>query len=233
VAVETHAVWDEDALGRGDRRHRARGVPSRCHPAATRTSRRGGRALSPSVPPDVGNRAAWPALSARLSGGTRRDPPHVDPDRREDQPALARWQEPLWQVALHLTARGLATGPMPYGSRTLAWSSIFVEHEARPPDGRRAVHESPAPALGGGVLPPLSQGARTLAIRVTLWPTPVEVEHRFALPTIARTRRTIPSTPIASGASSSRPTTCSKRFRGRFLGKCSPVHFFWGSFDSR
>src|SRR5712691_6117396 len=43
--------------------------------------------------------------------------------------ALARWQNHWWQVALHVTARGLATGPMPYGSRTLDAEFDFVEHE--------------------------------------------------------------------------------------------------------
>src|SRR2546425_1131351 len=57
--------------------------------------------------------------------------------------ALARWQNHWWQVALHVTARGLATGPMPYGPRTLDVEFDFVEHELvlRTDDG--AVHEIP------------------------------------------------------------------------------------------
>ena len=34
-----------------------------------------------------------------------------------------------------------------------------------------------------------------------------------------------------SGACSCRPTASSSEFRGHFIGECSPVHFFWGSFD--
>ena len=37
--------------------------------------------------------------------------------------------------------------------------------------------------------------------------------------------------PTASGACWFRPTACSQQFPHRFLGKSSPVHFFWGSFD--
>ena len=45
------------------------------------------------------------------------------------------------------------------------------------------------------------------------------------------TRPTTPERPSASGACWCRSTACSRCFRARFIGKCSPVHFFWGSFD--
>src|SRR5437899_5319480 len=92
--------------------------------------------------------------------------------------ALARWQNHWWQVALHVTARGLATGPMPYGSRTLDVEFDFVEHELvlRTDDG--AVHEIPLrPRSVAEFYHLYLKALETLAIRVKLWPMPVEVEN--------------------------------------------------------
>ncbi len=50
-------------------------------------------------------------------------------------------------------------------------------------------------------------------------------------PATARLLRSCWNTPIASGALVARPIPCSKSFCARFIGKSSPVHFFWGSFD--
>ena len=46
-----------------------------------------------------------------------------------------------------------------------------------------------------------------------------------------RTARTIANTPTASGGCWCRPIACSRQFRAGFLGKCSPVHLFWGGLD--
>src|SRR5216117_4386090 len=43
--------------------------------------------------------------------------------------ALAPHQNHWWQVTLYVTARGLSTGPMPYGSRALDVEFDFIEHE--------------------------------------------------------------------------------------------------------
>src|SRR5437899_10383456 len=80
--------------------------------------------------------------------------------------ALARWQNHWWQVALHVTARGLATGPMPYGSRTLDVEFDFVEHELvlRTDDG--AVHQIPLrPRPVAACYRPYPTALATLAIR--------------------------------------------------------------------
>src|SRR4029077_8877366 len=55
--------------------------------------------------------------------------------------ALAPGQNHCVHVTLHLTARGLATGPMPYGSRTLDAEFDFVEHKLVLRTGEGAVQE--------------------------------------------------------------------------------------------
>ena len=57
--------------------------------------------------------------------------------------ALAPRQNHWWQVAFHVTARGLATGAMPYGARTLDAEFDFVEHELVLRTGEGAVQKIP------------------------------------------------------------------------------------------
>ena len=73
---------------------------------------------------------------------------------------------------------------------------------------------------------------RDMALPVAIWPMPVEIpspirfdeDHRPPI-------RTTPSTPTDSGASLSTVERVLDGSRLPFVGKCSPVHFFWGSFD--
>src|SRR3989454_7027305 len=146
--------------------------------------------------------------------------------------ALARWQNHWWQVALHVTARGLATGPMPYGSRTLDVEFDFVEHELvlRTDDG--AVHEIPLrPRSVAEFYHLYLKALETLAIRVKLWPMPVEVENPIRF-TDDRTHASYdPEYAHRLWRILVQADDVFRRFRASFLGKCSPVHFFWGSFD--
>ncbi len=146
--------------------------------------------------------------------------------------ALARWQNHWWQVALHVTARGLATGPMPYGSRTLDVEFDFVEHELvlRTDDG--AVHEMPLrPRSVAEFYHLYLKALETLAIRVKLWPMPVEVENAIRF-TDDRTHASYdPDYAHRLWRILVQADDVFRRFRASFLGKCSPVHFFWGSFD--
>ena len=146
--------------------------------------------------------------------------------------ALARWQNHWWQVALRVTARGLATGPMPHGSRTLDVEFDFVEHELvlRTDDG--AVHKIPLrPRSVAGFYRLYLKALETLAIQVKLWPMPVEVENPIRF-TDDRTHASYdPEHANRFWRILVQADDVLKRFRGSFLGKCSPVHFFWGSFD--
>ena len=63
-------------------------------------------------------------------------------------------------------------------------------------------------------------------------PTPNEIADRDSVrPRSNNIAPTIRNTRIVSGACSCRADRVFKEFRARFCGKCSPVHFFWGSFD--
>src|SRR5206468_8057426 len=133
--------------------------------------------------------------------------------------ALARWQNHWWQVALHVTARGLATGPMPYGSRTLDVEFDFVEHELvlRTDDG--AVHEIPLrPRSVAEFYHLYLKALETLTIRVKLWPMPVEVENPIRFTDDRAHASYDPEYAHRLCAFLFRPKTCFDDFAPAFLG---------------
>ena len=146
--------------------------------------------------------------------------------------ALAPMQNHWWQVALYVTPRGLTTSAIPYGERTFAVDFDFIDHTlwVRASDGAtrgvalvaRSVAEFYAEYMA--VL-------RSLGFEVALVPSPVEVQT--AIP-FAEDREHAAYDPDAAKRCWQillQADRVLKRFRGRFLGKASPVHFFWGSFD--
>jgi len=182
--------------------------------------------------PIVDTRAAWPTLSLDEWRDTYATLHMWTQIVGKTCLALARRQNHWWQVALHVTARGLATGPMPYGSRTLDVEFDFVEHELvlRTDDG--AVHEIPLrPRSVAEFYRLYLKALETLAIRVTLWPMPVEVEHPIRFADDQTHASYDPEYANRFWRILVQADDVFKQFRERFLGKCSPVHFFWGSFD--
>jgi hypothetical protein len=146
--------------------------------------------------------------------------------------ATTPWLNHSWHVPLYVTARGLTTSPMPHGSLTFEIQFDFFEHvlEFAVSDGRTArldLKPQPIADFRNAVMNVLSDLHLPVAIRdhpceivdaipfsedrahaaydadhaKQFWRVLVQVDRVF------------------------------KQFRTRFLGKCSPVHFFWGSFD--
>jgi len=146
--------------------------------------------------------------------------------------ALAPRQNHWWQVALHVTARGLATGPMPYGSRTLDAEFDFVEHELVLRTGEGAVQEiALRPRSVADFYRAYLSALETLGVHVQLWPVPVEVEHPMRFSDDAAHASYDPEYANRHWRILVQADDVFRRFRASFLGKCSPVHFFWGSFD--
>lgn len=143
-------------------------------------------------------------------------------------PMVNHW----WQVVLYVTPRGLTTTTMPYGDRALEIAFDFIDHHlvVRASDGATASLE----------LEPQSVAEfharyfallRSLGVEVRIHGTPNEIAN--AIP-FAEDREHA-SYDRAAAERCWRVLLQShrviERFRGAFLGKCSPVHFWWGSFD--
>ena len=144
-------------------------------------------------------------------------------------PPLNHW----WHVALYVTARGLTTSPIPYGDRAFEVDFDFVEHRLHVTDGD--------PGAFTMVLEPRSvarfygefmAGLRTRGIDVAISPHPVEVADAIRFDQDERHGLVRPA-PRGSccGGRCGHADRVFKGFQTGFVGKASPVHFFWGGFD--
>ena len=148
--------------------------------------------------------------------------------RLAQSPLLNHW----WNVTLYVTSRGLTTLPMPYGSAIFEIEFDFIGHrlEARMSDG--AVTDLPlAPQSVAEFYGRYLEMLRSLGVEVRLYPVPSEIANAdpFHLDrTHASYDRDATQRCFRVLVQTDRVF---KNFRTRFVGKCSPVHFFWGSFD--
>jgi hypothetical protein len=146
--------------------------------------------------------------------------------------ALAPSQNHWWHVALYVTARGLTTGPMPYGRFTFQVDFDFLDHRlvvATSEGVRKEI--ALAPRSVADFYREYLATLASLGIQVHLWPMPCEVEGpvRFT----EDRQHAAYDAPYANRfwRILAQVDQVLRAFRGRFLGKASPVHFFWGSFD--
>jgi hypothetical protein len=147
---------------------------------------------------------------------------------------LARmpWINHSWHVTLYVTARGLTTGPVPCGAKSFQIDFDFIDHQlsVRTCDGEvRALALRPRSVAD--FYRELMATLRQLGVATTIHPRPNELED--ATPFVEDEGHASYDPGAASRcwrvlAQAQRVFTA---FRARFLGKCSPVHFFWGAFD--
>ena len=146
--------------------------------------------------------------------------------------AQTPWLNHSWHVALYLTARGLTTSPIPYGARTFQFDFDFIDHVlwVRTSDGHfRQVMLAPKPVAEFFDELLAALGELGIDIRITTMPceiadcVPFDQDYTHASydrDYANRFWRVLLSTHKVLA-----------HFRTGFLGKASPVHFFWGSFD--
>ena len=145
---------------------------------------------------------------------------------------LTPWLNHSWQVPLYVTARGLGTSPIPIGSEILEVEFDFLEHQltARTSrGGEAAIALEPRPvAVFYGQVVDLLNGLGVI-VRINQLPSELPDPIRFS---------------ADHGHASYDPDDAHRfwrvliqadrvfrLFRSGFLGKVSPVHFFWGGFD--
>ncbi len=143
-------------------------------------------------------------------------------------PELNHW----WHVTLYVNARGLTTSPIPYGAGVFEIQFDFLEHQLEiiTSEGGRKLLQL-VPETVASFYGTLMEALRSLEIVVEINTMPQEVagavafdqDHRpgaYDRDAVRRFWRILLSTGMVL-----------EEFRSGFLGKASPVHFFWGSFD--
>jgi hypothetical protein len=175
---------------------------------------------------------AWPALPLEAWQDTY-DTLHmwtqiVGKIRKTLTPLVNHW----WNVTLYVTARGLTTSPIPYGSRTFEINFDFIDHqlEILTSDGLTK-QIALAPKSVAQFYQELMESLHALLIDVHIHSSPDEVAASIPFAQDTTHKSYDPEFAHKFWRILVTVDGVFKEFRGRFIGKCSPVHFFWGSFD--
>jgi hypothetical protein len=180
----------------------------------------------------MANKDVWPELRWEEWAGTA-ETLHmwtqiVGKTRLALSPLQAQW----WNVPLYVSARGLNTSAMPYGAEFLEIEFDFVSHELRFRSSTGASVATPLRAQS--VKDFYAEFQRMLAelgVSVTIYGTPVEVPHPIPFAKDVEHAAYDPEAAHRFWRVLLRADQVLQRFSSRFVGKVSPVHFFWGSFD--
>jgi hypothetical protein len=176
--------------------------------------------------------AAWPDLTLSEWTGTR-DALHLWTQIVGKVPlALSPMVNHWWQVALHVTGRGLATSLMPAGPFGLQMEFDFVDHRLHlcTTDGRArsvALRPQSVAELYGAT----TEALRSLGVEVPMLARPVEVAESVPFPEDTTARPYDPEASRRFWLALVQASRVMGAFRSRFVGKASPVHFFWGAAD--
>ena len=137
-----------------------------------------------------------------------------------------------WNVTLYVTSRGLTTSPMPYNGRFFQMDFDFIDHQLHitTSDGsikNIALRPRPVAEFYQDTMTAL----HALGIPVTIWTKPVEVEERIPFEQDWKHAAYDPEYAQRVWRIMAQASRVLTQFRSRFIGKVSPVHFFWGAFD--
>ena len=176
--------------------------------------------------------ATWPALEL-VEWSATRDTLHmwlqnIGKIRLRQTPPINH----SWSSTLYVTSRGLTTSPVPHGEREFEIQLDFIEHRLRITvnDGQ----------VGGFTLEPQTVAAfyrrlmaelTRLGLPVRIIATPNEVVEAIPFPRDERHAAYDGEAVNRFWRMLVQAERVMTQFRARFIGKCSPVHFFWGGMD--
>jgi hypothetical protein len=142
------------------------------------------------------------------------------------------WVNHSWHVTLYVTARGLTTSPIPHGDRSFEIDFDFVGHRlrVRSSDGREAGFPL-EPQTVATFYARLMEQLATLGLPVKIYAKPNEIAD--AIPFAEDNTHRAYDRDYANRfwRILVQAERVLETFRARFIGKCSPVHVFWGAPD--
>src|SRR5947209_2066399 len=184
-------------------------------------------------PGSIHDDALWPAVPADEWADTRTTVHMwrqiVGKIRLANTPVVNHW----WNVTLYVTTTGLTTSPMPYGDRTFQIDFDFQDHRLRittnDGEGRSMKLE---PRTVADFYDELMAHLDELGLTTRIWTVPVEVPN-FDTPFDQDVDHDSYDAEAMNRfwRSLVQVDRVFHEFRARFVGKVSPVHFFWGGFD--
>ena len=143
-------------------------------------------------------------------------------------PPMNHW----WNSTLYVTRRGLTTSSMSYKGQYLQIDFDFIDHILL----IRTSKDSPKtitlqPQSVANFYHKVIATLESLGIPITIWTTPVEVQDRTPFEKDEKHATYDPEYARRVWRIMAETSRVLKEFRSRFIGKVSPVHFFWGAFD--
>jgi hypothetical protein len=142
------------------------------------------------------------------------------------------WINHSWHVTLYVTARGLTTSPIPHGARTFQIEFDFVSHQliVQVSDGRAGAFPL-EPQSVAAFYRRLMEEMRKLDLPVDIYKQPNEIPDSVPFDQDESHRTYDPDYANRFWRILTQSDRVFKEFRARFIGKCSPVHLFWGGLD--
>jgi hypothetical protein len=146
--------------------------------------------------------------------------------------AQAPYENHWWQVPLYVSARGLTTTAIPFKDLNFEMEFDFIDHVLAIRTSTGAVRTIQlAPKSVAAFHAEVMTALQELSLSIHIWTMPTEVPEPIAFDKdtihasydrdqVARFWQVLQSADAVL-----------KEFRGGFIGKASPVHFFWGGFD--
>jgi len=168
--------------------------------------------------------AAWQDTYATLHMWTQ----IVGKVRLAHSPLINHW----WEVPLYVNSRGLTTSAIPYGDGSFEAQFDFIEH--------KLILQTSWGGSKSFALKPQSVAAfysefmsalRSLGINVKIWTLPSEVPSPVRFESDTQHASYDPEYAHRFWQILLLSEHIFQEFRAGFIGKSSPVHFFWGSFD--
>jgi uncharacterized protein DUF5996 len=137
-----------------------------------------------------------------------------------------------WHSTLYLTARGITTSPIPYGTRSFTIDFDFIDHRLliTTTDGHRGGMDLVAQSVASFYSRIMEELAR-LDLEVRIVAKPNELPVAIPFPQDDQPRPYDAEAVNRFWRALSQADRVLKKFRTGFIGKCSPVHLFWGAMD--
>jgi len=142
------------------------------------------------------------------------------------------WINHSWGSPLYVTPRGLTTSAMPHGNVSFAIDFDFVDHALRIHASTGAQHEIPLkPMSVADFYARVMDALERLNLPVDIYARPVEVEEAIPFAEDEHHASYDAEAVHRFWQALVQVDRVFKAFRASFIGKVSPVHFFWGAFD--
>lgn len=146
--------------------------------------------------------------------------------------ATLPWINHSWHITLHITPTGLTTDNMPYENENFKIDFDFIAHVLRIVTDKSEMETFSLRGISVSQFYfQLFQILENLGIKISIKPVPVELQNPipFKEDNVHKTYNEEQATAFHSALLKIQDVFL--KFRSGFKGKCSPIHFFWGSFD--